>query len=404
MISVSEARREMTRKYERNRALWLGSGNPGRITLSLNAPSEEAVLSNLSAIRAWVDSWSAFASIVETRNRRWQRTGTAQTIPEKLVFPTPEAVADFIGKKNEWKRAGARLEELAVLWPACRGAEQALRNILFEYEDVDFSIIRDLICEVTSRSVAGLALRQLNVPGMHTKWPEKHKSLDIKHLFESASGTTIEGDFFEALGIKKPVLRLGVRVLCPDLRRFTGGLRDIEVSLEDLGAMTWKPDRCLLVENDQTFEALSDEPGLVVIKARGNSVSRLAELSWHPRKALYWGDLDTHGFFILNEARRAFPGMGSVLMDEGTLLSHRPFWVNENSQKATSSRAPYSDRLTQEELEVYTRLLDGSYARKLNFVGNVRLEQERISWEYVQSTLKDAWDLHGPALPSDMNV
>jgi hypothetical protein len=44
---------------------------------------------------------------------------------------------------------------------------------------------------------------------------------------------------------------------------------------------------------------------------------------------------DTHGFAILDRSRRAVPHLRSVLMDEATLLSHRPLWVQEASQSPT---------------------------------------------------------------------
>jgi len=33
--------------------------------------------------------------------------------------------------------------------------------------------------------------------------------------------------------------------------------------------------------------------------------------------AVYWGDVDTHGYVILDRARRILPGLKSVLMDRG---------------------------------------------------------------------------------------
>ena len=37
---------------------------------------------------------------------------------------------------------------------------------------------------------------------------------------------------------------------------------------------------------------------------------------------VYWGDLDTHGFAILNRLRECFPHARSMLMDRATLLAH----------------------------------------------------------------------------------
>jgi hypothetical protein len=43
----------------------------------------------------------------------------------------------------------------------------------------------------------------------------------------------------------------------------------------------------------------------------------------------YWGDIDTHGFAILDQLRGYFPGAASFLMDRETLLAHRLHWGEE---------------------------------------------------------------------------
>jgi hypothetical protein len=43
-------------------------------------------------------------------------------------------------------------------------------------------------------------------------------------------------------------------------------------------------------------------------------------------EVLYWGDIDTHGFRILDQLRAVHPHVESVLMDEETLLAHRDAW------------------------------------------------------------------------------
>jgi len=47
---------------------------------------------------------------------------------------------------------------------------------------------------------------------------------------------------------------------------------------------------------------------------------------------IYWGDIDTHGFAILNRARSYLPRLKSLLMDEQTLLCHKALWVEEKQQ------------------------------------------------------------------------
>lgn len=92
------------------------------------------------------------------------------------------------------------------------------------------------------------------------------------------------------------------------------------------------------------------------------------------------GDIDTHGFAILDRARRAVPQLQSVLMEERTLLSHRSLWGTESSQ---CPNVPL-DALTAKEKTVYDGLRINSWGH------NVRLEQERLEWGAAMAVLAHA--------------
>ena len=103
----------------------------------------------------------------------------------------------------------------------------------------------------------------------------------------------------------------------------------------------------------------------------------MGRVPWLQDKAIfYWGDLDTHGFAILDSLRSMLPSVRSLLMDRETLLSHRALWVEEPD----GYDKPLL-HLTQAEDGVYQDLrLDRLGAR-------VRLEQERIAFGHVARTL-----------------
>jgi hypothetical protein len=93
---------------------------------------------------------------------------------------------------------------------------------------------------------------------------------------------------------------------------------------------------------------------------------------------VYWGDIDTHGFAILNRLRHHLPHARSMLMDRATLLDHRDHWVTEPSPTAAAL-----DRLDQAESALYADLISDAYAP------SVRLEQERISFSAVEKAVAD---------------
>jgi hypothetical protein len=115
----------------------------------------------------------------------------------------------------------------------------------------------------------------------------------------------------------------------------------------------------------------------MVIFGAGYGFENLASVNWlHNKKIHYWGDLDTHGFAILNQLRTFFPYAASLLMDRETLLQHRTLWGTEPSpETATLSR------LTSEESALYDQL-------RFNELGNqIRLEQEKIGFEWLIEAL-----------------
>ena len=95
------------------------------------------------------------------------------------------------------------------------------------------------------------------------------------------------------------------------------------------------------------------------------------------REVHYWGDLDTHGFAMLDRLRANLPGVRSLLMDRATLLEHRPLWATEEAPHV----APLG-RLTSEEAALYADLRYDRLAR------TVRLEQERISFGWLRRVLE----------------
>ena len=85
----------------------------------------------------------------------------------------------------------------------------------------------------------------------------------------------------------------------------------------------------------------------------------------------YWGDLDAHGFQILNQFRTYFPKTAAVMMDEETLLSFK-------CAKGQPTPIQNLQRLTESELKLYI------YLRQ----NNIRLEQEKITHTFAEERIK----------------
>ncbi|MFD4242815.1 Wadjet anti-phage system protein JetD domain-containing protein [Streptomyces sp. NPDC058525] len=135
-----------------------------------------------------------------------------------------------------------------------------------------------------------------------------------------------------------------------------------------------------VVENETTYLAVPDRPHSIVVHGCGYAVTQLSALAWlHDVRLVYWDDLDTHGFAILDRLRREFPHTQSMLVIRNVLSSCRDQWVKEASP--THERL---DTLTPEEADLHESLMEGEFGH------NIRLEQERVRFHLVEEVLEHA--------------
>jgi hypothetical protein len=262
-------------------------------------------------------------------------------------------------------------------------------DVLADYDATNFDRLYSLLLWLESNPQSNLYLRQLPVEGLDTKWVEQRRSL-VSDLVQAIRGQSLESDLFVLCGLRRPRYRVRVRVLCPNLRKAVGGVEDLEAPLEEIAALPVTPNSIIIVENLETGLALGDTPGAIAFMKLGNAVNILASIPWvQNTHAVYWGDVDTHGYVILDRARRILPGLKSVLMDKETLLKHRNLWGEEFPQNCGMELPS----LLGHETEVYEGLRRQTWGR------NIRLEQERIPWAAAVQALGKA--LGGPSASVD---
>ena len=424
-----DVRQALKRRYKTQHREWLQSGlkcdeplgaDPWPLEVALGVPTERQAQKQLADVRAWVAAWQAWngAGSLRWGVRRWRTLGT-QTVPEKLLLADPRDVASWIGEAERWARAQRRYGDLRARWPQLSGALPRHFDMLADYSEQDYGrlipaersndrcpIAVCLPYELSlgartqtahrslNTSVGMIALldwiqrnptsnlypRQVPVSGLDSKWFEGRKGV-LADLVEAARrGPVIEGDAFQRCGLKAPPRLVRLRILDASLRQRLGGLGDISAPWDQLADLDLPARQVFIVENLQTGLAFDDLPGAVVLMGLGYGVDLLGRLPWVAQaQGLYWGDLDTHGFAILNRARAHVPNLRSILMDEATLQSHAELWTQEKVPH-TAEALPL---LTQAEQSVYQAL-------KRNIWGqNVRLEQERIAWDVAWRVLRD---------------
>jgi hypothetical protein len=385
-----DVQKELKRRFKNKHREWLDdSVKPEQteerawpLNVSLGTPTENQALKQVEDVRAWVAAWQTWHGVgsISWSDRRWRRLGT-QRVPEKLALSSATDVAQWIGEAERWDRAQQRYKELIGRWPQLACKLPRYFDLLADYSEVDYRRLVDMVAWIEKNPASNLYPRQLPVSGLDSKWLEKRKGL-LADLVDSVRGeSSSEGDFFQRCGLKAPPQLIRLRILDDGLRQRVGGLGDISAPREQLADLGLPVSNVIIVENLQTGLAFDDLPGSVVIMQLGYGVDVLGRLPWVAKaQCFYWGDLDTHGFAILNRARSYLPELTSVLMDETTLRSHQDLWVEEKDQHATETLP----LLTDAEQAVYQAIKRNTWGQ------NVRLEQERIAWCFAWKTLKQA--------------
>lgn len=218
-------------------------------------------------------------------------------------------------------------------------------------------------------------LREISAPGVDTKFAERHRTVLAAMLGVSVTAA----GFLADLGLRsKPGL---VRLRPSPSLGFPGpSLTELAGRSEELAQLSVEPRVAVIVENEISYLSVEVPEDGIVLWGKGFEVDSIGRLRWlADADVRYWGDIDTHGFAILDRLRAWLPRARSVLMDRETLLAHRDRWVIED--RPTNS---VLTRLSADEHALYSELVaDGLGDR-------VRLEQERIDWRWAAHRLPAA--------------
>ena len=143
---------------------------------------------------------------------------------------------------------------------------------------------------------------------------------------------------------------------------------------DELASLTVDATHLLIIENEQPAYVVQDLANTLVVAGCGYQLNWLSA-SWVGRMTIgYWGDLDSHGFDMLELAREYQPMIQSVMMDRETLELH------SQASHERSGATPPRGRLTAEELSVLQCLQARPIERR-------RLEQEKLPAQFVQGRL-----------------
>ena len=344
----------------------------------LRGPTAGEIAGRLAEVQNWAAEWARAARgplRVEYKKIGGRQVG-ANLIPCRAWIDSYDHAWDVLGVRAEVRTfnslAKATTESCPrlVRWLACRPI-QALR--LADRWDKLLATVR----WIDERQAPGMYLRQVDVPGVDTKFIERHKGVLAELLELQLVPDRIDLGGADFAGRYRFRRKPGyVRFRSPGFE----GLSELSVRAAEFTGPPPGTSRVYVVENEITYLAFPLPADAIVIFGGGYAVQALESLAWLTRSDLiYWGDLDTHGFAILSRLRHSFPHARSMLMDRATLLAHQTQWVTEPSPTTADLGL-----LTQAEQELYRALT-------MNELGPaIRLEQERVSFAALERALRQA--------------
>jgi len=354
--------------------------------LRLRGPRASELGSSFEAVRHWVQTLAA-ASRAETGagfDINWEEVNTRELgrnrLPSELTLPSLEDALTLIGRSSE----AALFAELATATvarlPELHKWIERKPLVLLEHRS-DWLRTLDVVAWFAVHPRSGLYARQIDIAGVDTKFIESRKVLlgellDVVLPADAIQHAAIGVNQFETrYGLAVKPLLVRFRVLDENLA--IAGLTDLTVPVPEFAKLDNAASRVFIVENEVTALAFPALPDSLLIFGGGYGIDRLAPVQWLcAREVVYWGDIDTHGFAILDRLRALFPQAKSLLMDRETLLTYRAQWSFEAApQTADLQCLNINERTLYDEIR-FNRLGSG-----------VRLEQERIPLTHLNTAL-----------------
>ena len=234
--SASDLRAQVQRLWDRGELLRaaVSGADIWPLRLRLKTPAAGELSDHFEAVRTWVRS-IADTPQVRIEWREWKhRVQGSQRLPDAVWLDTPQATFTFIGKLRQAQRFDALWQHTATAQPAL--VAWLSRRPLQALELADrWARLLLIVAWLQARPRPAVYLRQVDVPGVDSKFIESHRGvltelLDLAlppEAIETSAGGT--GQFARRFGFLDKPLRIRFRLLDPQLPSLPGcaGLSDI---------------------------------------------------------------------------------------------------------------------------------------------------------------------------------
>jgi hypothetical protein len=346
------------------------------LSVAIRGPSAREIGARLTEVRRWVAEWAEAAHgplRVEYKQIGGRHFGM-NSVPGRAWLDGYDDAWALLRVQPDVRRLSELIETArgTLLIPWLQGHPMRALRFAPEWDRLVATVLW-----IDRQQTPGMYLRQVDVPGVDTKFIERHKGVLAELLDLQLDPSRVNAaapDFAGRYGfLRKPgYIRFRAH------GRFCG-FSELSARTAEFTAAPDGITRAYVIENEITYLSFPIPEAAMVIFGGGYAVPVLEPLGWlADLDIVYWGDIDTHGLAILNRLRHHLPHARSMLMDQATLLDHRDHWTTEPSPTAV-----VLDLLSPGESALYADLTSNTYGR------SVRLEQERVSFSAVEKAVAD---------------
>lgn len=394
--SPVDIRNQLERQWSNGRLLTarLSGESLFPLVLGIKKPGPADLAERFNEVRAWIKELEngskhqiGFGYEIDWAVRNHRQLGRNK-VPTRIVVSTESDALCLLNRSADACSFHELADRILKAFPSLR--TWVIRHPLVVIGcAADWGSILEVLAWFCSNPMSGLYLRQVEVAGVDTKFIEDRKALfvELLDLVRSPEGSDVQSATFEQrFGLRQKASMIRFRLLDESL--YIQGLSDLAVPSTDFARLALNAHTVFITENEINGLAFPKVPASLVIFGLGYGLERLSQAIWLADKRIYyWGDIDTHGFAMLDRLRSLFPDVRSFLMDRETLMRHRDSWVEEFE--------PYGrplGRLTGDERALFEDL------RCNSFGSHVRLEQERIPFGCIAAALRELQLSGGPRI------
>lgn len=384
--TTKDLKAKLVRLWERGELLRdvLTGNDRFPLRLSLKTPGSADITDRFELVRSWAAELSGSSHL----RLEWQevrhRVQGAQRLPASAWIESIEDALNWIGKRRERERFMTLVSETRQANPALLlWVEKRPLQVLELAEE--WPRLLAVVEWLMTHPRPGIYLRQVDLPEVHTKFIESHRGvltelLDLALPTEAIDATkTGVSQFASRYGFIDKPARIRFRVLDPEIQLISGlDYPDIALDAASFSRLALSVRHVFITENETNFLAFPCVKDAIVIFGAGYGWDALGRSRWLNDCTMhYWGDIDTHGFGILNQLRGYFPHVKSFMMDRATLEAHASAWGVEDKPLLADLL-----RLTPDECALYDDLRDNCIRLSL------RLEQEYVGYSWLNHRLQ----------------